>query len=432
MSADQRNDSQRKSAVPSPAQTRIMTRWLTDSKAHTYIEQRLLGAARTESVLRCHSSRMPKKPKSNNTVNNGRATERSSSGRIVYPFTAIVGQAEMKLALLLSVIDPHIGGVIIMGHRGTGKSTAVRALADLLPLIKKVKGCDFGCDPDRTNEWCQDCVRTFSHDARVTTERGAVPVVELPLGATEDRVCGTLDIERALVEGVKAFEPGLLARANRGFLYIDEVNLLDDHLVDVLLDAAASGRNVVEREGISVTHPSRFVLVGSGNPEEGELRPQLLDRFGLYTQITTITDLDQRVEIVERRERFDADPAAFYSEQASEQDELRKRITRAKKLLPRVETDRALLMQIAQLCVSLNVDGHRGELTIARGARALAAFGGRTKATLDDARRVAVMSLRHRLRRDPLETVDSGARIEHALANIIQGPAKTKPLATIR
>ena len=375
---------------------------------------------------------MPKKPKSNSAANNGRATGRSSIARLVYPFTAIAGQEEMKLALLLSVIDPHISGVIIMGHRGTGKSTAVRALADLLPPIKKMKGCVFGCDPDRGNELCQDCMRKVSSDGRAATERGAVPVVELPLGATEDRVCGTLDIERALVEGVKAFEPGLLARANRGFLYIDEVNLLDDHLVDVLLDAAASGRNVVEREGISVTHPSRFVLVGSGNPEEGELRPQLLDRFGLYTQVTTITDLDQRIEIVERRERFDDDPVAFHSEQASEQDALRRRITRAKKLLGRVEIDRTLLMQIAQLCVSLNVEGHRGELTIARSARAVAAFEGRTKATFDDARRVAVMSLRHRLRRDPLETVESGARIEQALVNISQGLAKTKPLAATR
>ena len=378
---------------------------------------------------------MPRKAKSKSAVKNGRATNRTSSDRVVYPFTAIVGQDEMKLALLLSVIDPHVGGVIIMGHRGTGKSTAVRALADLLPPIKKVKGCFFGCDPDRANELCQDCSRKFSRGARVATERGAVPVVELPLGATEDRVCGTLDIERALVEGVKAFEPGLLARANRGFLYIDEVNLLDDHLVDVLLDAAASGRNVVEREGISVSHPSRFVLVGSGNPEEGELRPQLLDRFGLYTQITTITDLDQRVEIVEKRERFDDDPVAFQSALTSDQDQLRRRITRGKKLLPRVETDRSLLMQIAELCVSLNVDGHRGELTIARTARALAAFEGRTKATVDDARRVTVMSLRHRLRRNPLETVDSGARIEQALGEIIPKRATTKTtgrLAAIR
>jgi len=265
----------------------------------------------------------------------------------------------MKLALILNAVDPNIGGVIIMGHRGTGKSTGVRALADLLPQIKKVKGCVYGCDPYRPNELCKGCADRLSSDRGLPTVRGAVPVVDLPLGATEDRVCGTLDIERALVEGVKAFEPGLLARANRGFLYIDEVNLLDDHLVDVLLDAAASGRNVVEREGISVAHPARFVLVGSGNPEEGELRPQLLDRFGLYTQITTITDLEERVEIVERRERFDDAPLAFRAANANEQGKLRRRITRAKKLLARVEIDRELLMLIAQLCVSLKVDGHR-------------------------------------------------------------------------
>ena len=374
---------------------------------------------------------MPK-PKPNSAVTARREAGQSPNKRAVYPFSAIVAQDEMKLAVLLNVIDPHIGGVIIMGHRGTGKSTVVRALADLLPPIKKVKGCLFGCDPDRTNEWCQDCAQKVADEVRVATERSAVPVVELPLGATEDRVCGTLDIERALVEGVKAFEPGLLARANRGFLYIDEVNLLDDHLVDVLLDAAASGRNVVEREGISVSHPSRFVLVGSGNPEEGELRPQLLDRFGLYTQITTITDLDQRIEIVERRERFDDNPTTFHTEFANEQEQLRRRISRARKLLPRVIADRALLMRIAELCVSLNVDGHRGELTIARASRALAAFEGRASATFADARRVAVMSLRHRLRRDPLETVDSGVRIEQALNDITPKASLPTRLAAIR
>jgi len=347
------------------------------------------------------------------------------SARATYPFTAIVGQDEMKLALMLSVIDPNLGGVIIMGHRGTGKSTAVRGLADLLPPIKKVKGCVYGCDPERANELCEDCVASVRRGDQLKAERGAVPVVDLPLGATEDRVCGTLDIERALVEGVKAFEPGLLARANRGFLYIDEVNLLDDHIVDVLLDSAASGRNVVEREGISVSHPSRFVLVGSGNPEEGELRPQLLDRFGLYTQIKTITDLDQRVEIVERRERFDDSPETFQGEMADEQSALRRRITRAKKLLPRCKLDRGLLMRIAELCLTVEVDGHRGELTIARAARALAAFEGRVRPTLGDVERVAVMSLRHRLRRNPLETVDSGSRIEQAMADLIKKSAKT-------
>jgi magnesium chelatase subunit I len=371
---------------------------------------------------------MPRNNKPNSSAHDKRSVS-PIRGRVVYPFTGIVGQEEMKLALLLSVVDPNIGGVIIMGHRGTGKSTAVRALADLLPPIKKVKGCLYGCDPDRVNELCEDCAGKLARDGQLHGVRGAVPVVDLPLGATEDRVCGTLDIERALVEGVKAFEPGLLARANRGFLYIDEVNLLDDHIVDVLLDSAASGRNVVEREGISVSHPARFVLVGSGNPEEGELRPQLLDRFGLYTQIATITDLDQRVEIVERRERFDDDPEAFQAAMADEQDQLRKRITRAKKLLARCQIDRGLLMRIAELCLALEVDGHRGELTIARAARSLAALEGRTRASLADAERVAMMSLRHRLRRNPLETVDSGSRIEHALAELMPKSAPATRLA---
>jgi magnesium chelatase subunit I len=350
--------------------------------------------------------------KANNTRSGSGSVE---TRRAVYPFTAIVAQDEMKLALILSVIDPNIGGVIIMGHRGTGKSTAVRALADLLPRLIKVKACLYGCDPSRPTELCQDCAKRISNDNRLTTERGVVPVVDLPLGATEDRVCGTLDIERALVEGKVVFEPGLLARANRGFLYIDEVNLLEDHLVDLLLDAAASGRNVVERESISVSHPARFVLIGSGNPEEGELRPQLLDRFGLYTRIETITDLDERVEIVERREEFERDPEAFIVKAKPEQDRLRRRLTRAKGALDRVELDRGLLRRIAELCLALEVDGHRGELTIARSARALAAFEGRAKVKFDDVRRVAVMSLRHRLRKDPLETIDSGALVEQAL-----------------
>ena len=370
---------------------------------------------------------MPRNSKPHNSTHVVRSNN-SASLRATYPFTAIVGQDEMKLALLLSIIDPNLGGVIIMGHRGTGKSTAVRALADLLPPIKKVKGCVYGCDPDRANELCEDCLARLRHGDQFKAVRGAVPVVDLPLGATEDRVCGTMDIERALVEGVKAFEPGLLARANRGFLYIDEVNLLDDHIVDVLLDSAASGRNVVEREGISVSHPSRFVLVGSGNPEEGELRPQLLDRFGLYTQITTITDLDQRVEIVERRERFDDNPEIFQAEMADEQLALRRRITRAKKTLPRCKLDRDLLMRIAELCLAVEVDGHRGELTIARASRALAAFEGRTRPTLAQVERVAAMSLRHRLRRNPLESIDSGSRIEQAMADLMKKPAQTDRL----
>jgi magnesium chelatase subunit I len=335
--------------------------------------------------------------------------------RKVYPFAAIVGQEEMKLALMLCAIDPHIGGVIVMGHRGTGKSTAVRALAELLPPIARVKGCFYACDPERSAEFCDDCRARSSRSRRLPVEHGPVPVVDLPLGATEDRVCGALDIERALVEGVKAFEPGLLALANRGFLYIDEVNLLDDHLVDVLLDAAASGRNVVEREGISISHPARFVLVGSGNPEEGDLRPQLLDRFGLYTQVVTISDLDQRVEIVERRERFERDVESFFKDISGEQESLRERLVRAKKMHSEVQIDRRLLRRIAELCVMLQVDGHRGELTISRAARALAALEARPCVSVDDVKRVTIMSLRHRLRKDPLERIDSGLRIEQAV-----------------
>jgi magnesium chelatase subunit I len=360
-----------------------------------------------------------------------RATVESDDSRPIYPFTAIVGQREMKLALLLSVIDPYIGGVIVMGHRGTAKSTAVRALADLLPPLSKVRGCLYSCDPKRLPELCEDCKARLSQAGRLPVARGAVPVVDLPLGATEDRVCGTLDIERALVDGVKSFEPGLLARANRGFLYIDEVNLLDDHLVDVLLDASASGRNLVEREGVSLSHPSRFVLVGSGNPEEGELRPQLLDRFGLYTQIATINDLDDRVEIVERRERFEREPDSFLAEFADAQDEMRRRLIRARKTHSRVMIDRPILRGIAELCVALSVDGHRGELTIARAARALSALEGRTAVTIDDAKRVAVMALRHRLRKDPLEKIDSGQRVEQAIGTVFADAKASNKLAAI-
>ncbi|HMG37060.1 MAG TPA: magnesium chelatase ATPase subunit I [Blastocatellia bacterium] len=320
----------------------------------------------------------------------------------------------MKLALLLAVIDSHIGGVIVFGHRGTGKSTAVRSLASLLPPIQRVAGCLFGCDPANSAHFCDDCAARAESGARLTSRKAPVSVVDLPLGATEDRVCGTLDIERALVEGKKAFEPGLLARANRGFLYIDEVNLLEDHLVDVLLDAAASGRNVVEREGISVNHPAEFVLVGSGNPEEGDLRPQLLDRFGLFTQIETITDINQRVEIVQRRDRFERDPLRFAAEYEGEQDSLRKRLVRARKLLSKVKMGRDLLLKTAELCIALKVDGHRGELSIARAAKAVAALEGRLVVEGSDVVRVAVMALRHRLRKDPLDRVDSGRRIAQA------------------
>jgi magnesium chelatase subunit D len=338
--------------------------------------------------------------------------------RKAFPFTAIVGQEEMKLALILNVVDPSIGGVLIMGHRGTAKSTAVRALADLLPRITVVEGCAYNCDPADKRNLCDDC----SEKTALTGELAPVSVVELPLGATEDRVCGTIDIERALTQGRKTFDPGLLARANRGFLYIDEVNLLEDHLVDLLLDVAATGRNRVEREGVSVEHPSAFVLVGSGNPEEGELRPQLLDRFGLHAEVVTEAYLDNRVAIIERREAYDRDPEAFAETYAEDQQQLRKRITRARANLRKITVDRSILSKIAQLCADLNVDGHRGELTIMRAARALAAFEGRRSMNETHVRRVSAMSLRHRMRRDVLDETAKSEKIDQAVDEVMPRP----------
>ncbi len=369
---------------------------------------------------------------------NGRVTTNGTPALPVYPFSAIVGQAELKLALLLCVIDPMIGGVMVMGHRGTAKSTAVRALAALLPTQRAVTGCPYGCDPAAPSPICPHCTAPANHtDAakngrsktRAAPARHAsvvrpVPVIDLPLGATEDRVVGALDIERALVDGVQAFAPGLLARANRGFLYIDEVNLLEDHLVDLLLDVAQSGVNVVEREGISVRHPARFVLVGSGNPEEGDLRPQLLDRFGLHARITTIDDVAERVEIVRRRRAFDADPIAFAQQWDRDQQRLQRRIKAAQKRLPTVELTDDALYAAARLCVALAIDGHRGELTLSRAAVALAAFEGRENAQPSDIARVATLSLRHRLRKDPLETAGDDARIERAVAETIGAAAR--------
>lgn len=329
----------------------------------------------------------------------------------VFPFTAIVGQDEMKLCLLLNVIDPRIGGVLVMGHRGTGKSTTVRALADVLPMIERVSG-------DLYNRPLSDIPKEETRSRK--TERIPVPVVDLPLGATEDRVCGTIDIEKALTSGKKAFEPGLLAQANRGFLYIDEVNLLDDHLVDVLLDVAASGLNVVEREGISIRHPARFVLVGSGNPEEGELRPQLLDRFGLHARITTINKVQDRVEIVKRRREFDSNPEEFLEQWKPEQEALREKVVAAQSRVSQVTMPDEVLMKVATLCMRLGIDGHRGELTITRAAAAYVALDGRVEVTLSDIRAIAAPALRHRLRRDPLETIDAGEKVERELQSLLK------------
>lgn len=327
--------------------------------------------------------------------------------RLVFPFTAIVGQEEMKLALLLNVIDPKIGGVMIMGDRGTGKSTTIRALADLLPEIDVVAEDPFNSDP-KDPDWMGNGNGTA---ASRTSVKKKVPMIDLPLGATEDRVCGTIDIEKALSEGVKAFEPGLLAKANRGILYVDEVNLLDDHLVDVLLDSAASGWNTVEREGISIRHPARFVLVGSGNPEEGELRPQLLDRFGMHAEIRTVKEPVLRVKIVEERGEFDQNPNQYIEQHQSEQEALQKQIVMAQQRLAEVEMDYDFRVNISEVCSELDVDGLRGDIVTNRAAKALAAFEGRTEVTVDDIRRVITLCLRHRLRKDPLESIDSGYKV---------------------
>jgi len=331
---------------------------------------------------------------------------------MTFPFTAIVGQDEMKLALILTAIDPGIGGVLVMGDRGTGKSTAVRALAALLPPIRAVRGCPVNsASPDQVPDWAELAERVV--------EARPAPVIDLPLGATEDRVTGALDIERALVDGVKAYQPGLLARANRGYLYIDEVNLLEDHIVDLLLDVAQSGENVVEREGLSIRHPARFVLVGSGNPEEGELRPQLLDRFGLSVEVTSPRDIETRVEVIRRRDAYERDRAGFLTAAEADEGALRARIVAARERLPSVAAPNTALHDCAALCIALGSDGLRGELTLLRAARALAAHEGAATVGRDHLRRVAPMALRHRLRRDPLDEAGSSARVGRQIAEVL-------------
>jgi magnesium chelatase subunit I len=338
--------------------------------------------------------------------------------RIPYPFSAIVGQDEMKLALLIAATDPGIGGVMVFGDRGTGKSTAVRALAALLPPMKAVIGCPFHCDPVSESAFCTAGCATLGAGPGKNFEMIAAPVVDLPLGATEDRVVGALDLERALSRGEKRFEPGLLARAHRGFLYIDEVNLLEDHLVDLLLDVAASGENVVEREGLSVRHPARFVLIGSGNPEEGELRPQLLDRFGLSVEVRTPTVLSDRVEVVRRRDAYDRDPLGFSAKWASAESRIRKQIVKARAKIGSLHVPDVVLESASRLCMAVGADGLRGELTLMRTSRALAALSGDTEVSENHLRSGAPMALRHRLRRNPLDQSGSSTRIEMALNDL--------------
>ena len=345
-------------------------------------------------------------------------TKNRKNERPVFPFTAIIGQDEMKLALILNIIDPRIGGVMIMGDRGTGKSTTIRAVADLLPEIKVAVDDPFNSSLTDF-ELMSETVKNFLQKGEdLLYAYKKVPLVDLPLGATEDRVCGTIDIEKAITEGVKAFEPGLLAKANRGILYVDEVNLLDDHLVDILLDSSASGWNTVEREGISVKHPARFVLVGSGNPEEGELRPQLLDRFGMHAEIRTVRDPQLRVRVVEERSSFDRNPEACLKDNLELLTILKKRILKAQNLLPNVELDLDLRIKISQVCGHLNVDGLRGDIVTNRAAKAYTAYNGRSKVITRDVENIITLCLRHRLRKDPLESIDSGEKVRSVFSEV--------------
>lgn len=319
-----------------------------------------------------------------------------------FPFTAIIGQEEMKKALVLNVVNPKLGGVLITGEKGTAKSTAVRALADLLPPRLCIRGCRFHDDPNDKSNWCDECHEKYDN-VQPETEELPMKVVELPVSATEDRVVGTLDIEAAIKEGKRSFETGILADANRNILYVDEINLLDDHVVDVLLDSAAMGINTVEREGISYSHPARFSLVGTMNPEEGDIRPQLLDRFALSVYVAGEKDLDKRAEVIKRRLEYEDDPEEFIKKWEEEQQNEVRRIQRAMKLLPQVTTSNEILRMAAQISITLGVDGHRADIVLIKTAETLAAVAGHTEVTREDLREAAHLALPHRMRRRPFE-----------------------------
>jgi magnesium chelatase subunit I len=324
--------------------------------------------------------------------------------QITYPFAAITGQERMKLALILNVINPSISGVLIRGEKGTAKSTAVRGLAELLPALDVIQKCPFQLVAAEPDGVCAACGQRENCRPEAIARR-RMAVVELPVGATEDRVVGTLDLEHALKHGAKRFEPGLLAAAHRGILYVDEVNLLDDHVVDVLLDSAAMAVNTVEREGISFSHTARFTLVGTMNPEEGELRPQLLDRFGLCVTVEGAREPEQRVEIIERRAQFERDPQGFLVQWDERSREIAATIIRAIALYPKVTVDRELLFDIANLCIQVGVDGHRGDIVMLKAARTLAAYHGRERVLREDVQEAAVLALPHRVRRQPMQDI---------------------------
>jgi Mg-chelatase subunit ChlI len=341
----------------------------------------------------------------------------------IFPFTAIVGQERMKRALLLNAVNPRIGGVLIRGERGTAKSTAARALAALLPEVRVVRDCRFGCDPDRPTTWCTECREREHANGPLPYDMRRTSFVNLPVSATEDRVVGTLDIERAIQKGERYFEPGVLASANRGMLYIDEVNLLDDHVVDILLDSAAMGMNIVEREGISFSHPARYILVGTMNPEEGDLRPQLLDRFALSVEIHGLREPRDRIAIMERILEFESDPEAFRTQWLEKETTLSREIEAARRLVDQVTYSRRDLLAIAALTSSLQVDGHRADLVILKAARAHAAFEGRRAINERDIALAAELTLPHRLRRGPFQQVevhldDLQARIQQVQSQV--------------
>mgnify|MGYP000106108054 CR=1 FL=1 len=346
--------------------------------------------------------------------------------RQVFPFTAIVGQDKMKLGLVLNAVNPRLSGILIRGEKGTAKSTAVRALAALLPEIAVVDGCPFRCDPGAPLKLCPECRERLEREGALPSVAQKMRVVDLPINATEDRVVGTLDLEHAIQKGEKRFEPGVLAEANRGILYVDEVNLLDDHIVDVLLDSAAMGVNTVEREGVSYTHPAEFILVGTMNPEEGELRPQLLDRFGLCVHIGGIADQESRVEIVKRWAAYEDGPEAMAEKWAAKEREVAERILRAKELLPRVQVSDAILTRIANISIALGVDGHRSDLVMMKAAKTIAAYEGREEVGPEDVDACVDLALSHRMRRRPFEDMVLDGKSVESILNERTKKAQTR------
>ncbi len=339
---------------------------------------------------------------------------------INFPFSAIVGQEKMKLAIILNVIDPTIGGVLIKGEKGTAKSTAVRAMASLLPPIEVVSGCPFNCNPKSILEMCDNCKEKYEIARKLNSEKVNIKIVNVPLGITEDRLLGTINIEKILKDGKKCFEPGLLAQANRSILYIDEVNLLEDHIVDELLDVAAMGVNIVEREGISFSHPSKFILIGTMNPEEGELRPQLLDRFGLCVEVETVKDMKVRKEIIKRRIDFEKNPEGFIKRWRRFDIEIGKKILKARRLLKKIRAQEWHYELISKMCILADVAGHRSDMIILKAGKALAAWGGRNYIIPEDFKNVANFVFAHRLRKNPFDEEKSLIDLQENLTKIVK------------